>query len=108
MKKEFSYAEEYFNKIFLDAEVQYRVDRYILDYAWKDKKVYIEVDGEQHYTEKGIEHDKIRTEYLKNIGWTCIKRIRWIEFQKLTLKEKEEFIKEIYCGVSEDGIRPVS
>lgn len=98
-ERKFSHGEEYFNKVFIDAEIQYKVGRYILDYAWIKYKLYVEVDGEQHYTETGIEHDKKRTEYLKNIGWTCIKRIRWAEFQKLTLKEREEFIKEIYCGV---------
>ena len=56
-------------------------------------KVYIEVDGEQHYTKKGIEHDKNRTEFLIENGWRLLKRIRWSEFQKLSKIEREN---EIY------------
>lgn len=88
-----SYAEQYFNEIFTNAEKQYHVDRYFLDYAWPDIKVYIEVDGEQHYTKDGIEHDKIRTDFLIEKGWRLLKRIRWSEFQKLSKIEKEN---EIY------------
>ena len=95
LNKKKSYAEEYFDKIFSTAEKQYRVNRFILDYAWPEKKIYIEVDGEQHYTEEGLNHDKIRTEILLEEGWVCVKRIRWSNFQKLTRKEKEEFIKNL-------------
>lgn len=63
------------------------------DYAWPEKKIYIEVDGEQHYTEAGLEHDRIRTEILMNEGWKLLKRIRWSEYQKLSKLEKE---KEVY------------
>lgn len=93
LNKPKSYAEEYFDKIFITAEKQYRVNKYALDYAWPEKKVYIEVDGEQHYTEAGLEHDRIRTENLMNEGWKLLKRIRWSEYQKLSKLEKE---KEVY------------
>lgn len=46
-----SYAEQYFDTIFIEAKHNYHIDRYFLDYAWPDKKIYVEVDGEQHYTE---------------------------------------------------------
>ena len=95
LNKKKSYAEEYFDKIFLNAEKQYRVNRFVLDYAWPEKKIYIEVDGEQHYTEEGLKHDKIRTEILLEEGWVCAKRIRWSNFQKLSRQEKEEFIKNL-------------
>lgn len=67
----------------------------ILDYAWPNTKTYIEVDGEQHYTEKGLEHDKIRTEYLESIGWKCIIRIRWSLYNKLKYEERKKFIDSI-------------
>lgn len=93
LNKKKSYAEEYFDNIFVNAEKQYQVDKYRLDYAWTKSKIYIEVDGEQHYTESGLEHDKIRTEFLKEKGWRLLKRIRWSEFQKFSKTEKEN---EIY------------
>lgn len=95
LNKPKSYAEEYFDKIFTTAKQQYRVNRYILDYAWPNTKTYIEVDGEQHYTEKGLEHDKIRTEYLESIGWKCIIRIRWSLYNKLKYEERKKFIDSI-------------
>lgn len=93
LNKPKSYAEEYFEKYFKTAEFQYHVNKYFLDFAWPKSKVYIEVDGEQHYTEDGLNHDNERTEFLLNEGWKLLKRIRWSEFQKLSAIEKEN---EIY------------
>ena len=88
-----SYAEKYFETVFADAEMQYHVDRYFLDFAWPKSKIYIEIDGEQHYEDQGvIRHDKERTENLAKCGWRLLKRIRWSEFQKLSKVEKENEI----------------
>lgn len=95
-----SYAEEYFNKIFVDAVKQYHVNRYTLDYAWPDKKLYIEVDGEQHYTEEGIAHDKERTDILLAEGWTCAARIRWSSFQAMTDEEKKFFVENVFTQMT--------
>lgn len=88
-----SFAEDYFDEIFTSAVKQYHVGRFFLDYAWPKSKIYIEVDGEQHYTEEGLKHDKERTEVLLNEGWKLLKRIRWSEYQKLSKLEKEN---EVY------------
>ena len=98
-----SYAEQYFDKIFIDSKRNYHVDRYFLDYAWPETKTYIEVDGEQHYTEKGLAHDKERTEILENLGWKCIKRIRWSEYQKLSREEKEKFLSTFRHSMRQNG-----
>lgn len=90
-----SYAEQYFDVIFTDAQKQFPVDRYRLDYAWPDTKTYIEVDGEQHYTEEGLKHDNERTQVLESLGWLCKKRIRWSEYQKLNEDEKKAFIESL-------------
>lgn len=90
-----SYAEQYFDVIFTDAQKQFPVDRYRLDYAWPDTKTYIEVDGEQHYTEEGLKHDNERTQVLESLGWICKKRIRWSEYQKLNEDEKKTFIESL-------------
>lgn len=90
-----SYPEEYFEKIFSTAERNYHVDRYFLDFAYPDKKFYVEVDGEQHYIEDGVKHDKLRTEILESLGWICIERIRWKEYIKLNSEERILYVNSI-------------
>lgn len=80
-----SYPEKYFKK-YIDNEFlnknykqEFHILSYYLDFAWPELMKYIEIDGEQHYrTKSAIEHDKIRTEKLNNLGWTCL-RIKWID-----------------------------
>lgn len=94
-----SYPEIYFNEIFqkesmnLVPEVPYTI--YQLDFANKDKKVDIEIDGDQHYLDKRIvESDKRRTAILEKDGWIVF-RIKWSEYQKLSFEEKEKVIASI-------------
>ena len=49
------------------------IDNYILDFYCPEKKIGIELDGSQHYTEKGIEYDKIRTDILNAYNITIIR-----------------------------------
>lgn len=92
-----SYPEKYFKDVFDNAEIDYSQNYYsngyFLDFAWPDIKIYIEIDGEQHYVDHRIvEHDKIRTQRLHDLGWRLLKRIRWSEFQKLKQSEKENLV----------------
>lgn len=61
-----------------------------------DKKIDIEIDGDQHYTDKRIiESDKRRNKYLENIGWKII-RIGWSDYKKIINEEdKKEYIDNI-------------
>lgn len=95
IEKRKSYAEQYFDDCFPEAEKNYHVNRFFLDLAWPDRKVYLEVDGEQHYTKEGLERDKERDAILENEGWTLISRVRWSEFQKLSQEEKNDFIYQV-------------
>lgn len=49
------------------------IGKYIVDFYSAEKKIVIEIDGSQHYSEKGIEHDKHRTEYLAQKGLTVLR-----------------------------------
>lgn len=93
-----SYPEQYFLECLSDIkdkEFQYHVFRYKLDFANVAEKLYLEIDGEQHYVDKRIvEHDIKRTAKLKELGWEGV-RIRWASFQKLTDEEKKEYIFKI-------------
>jgi very-short-patch-repair endonuclease len=91
-----SYAEQYWKTVLDNAGIcyqeQYRVGLYSLDFVILDKKINIEIDGDQHYLDKRIvESDKRRTAFLEKKGWTVV-RVRWSTFCKL--KDKETFIKQ--------------
>ena len=47
--------------------------RYIADFYCHKAKVIIELDGPQHFEEKGLEYDEQRTEYLEQYGLTVIR-----------------------------------
>lgn len=49
---------------------QIPVGPYIVDFICIKRGLVIEVDGSQHYSEEGLEYDKIRTAYLENEGLT--------------------------------------
>lgn len=98
-----SFAEEYFYNIFKGCENNYYCNGYVLDFAWVEKKCYVEVDGEQHYTEDGLKHDTERTKFLSEKGWKLIKRIRWSAFKKLTLVEKELEVEKIISEIAAIG-----
>jgi very-short-patch-repair endonuclease len=59
------------------APVKFRRQRpagwYILDFYCPEKKLVIEVDGAQHYTQEGLEYDAIRTAYLESCGLRVIR-----------------------------------
>ena len=94
-----SYAEQSWFNIFTQANLKfdnnYYVQPYWLDFAWPEKKLYFEVDGQTHFTDKGVEHDNKRTEFLKESGWTLIGRCNWSEYQTLTIDEKKEYVQRI-------------
>lgn len=102
-----SFPEKYFRDLFDTDRVlckaisEYRVNLYSLDFAFPDIHLYIEIDGEQHYTDKRIiQHDKKRTSELEKLGWKVF-RIRWSEYQKLSLEERYKIIKHIKALVAQ-------
>lgn len=89
-----SYPEQYFIETFknanLNVEHDLQVGLYELDFANPKTKKYVEIDGEQHYVDPRIvKHDSERTEALKQQGWQLVSRVRWSEFQKMTLEERQ-------------------
>lgn len=96
-----SYPEKYFKAILDNEKIEYKQNYYqngyFLDFAWPEKKLYLEIDGEQHYVdERIVEHDKVRTETLSNEGWVCVERIRWSEYQKLNETERKDYLKMVF------------
>ena len=49
------------------------IGRYIVDFYCAKANLVIELDGSQHYEDKGIEYDAERTKYLEQNGLTVIR-----------------------------------
>lgn len=70
---------------------QYQLGRFAIDFAWPHKKIALEIDGDQHYTqEEQKNRDKNKEALLEENGWTLI-RIRW----KSMFKNPKPIIKEV-------------
>lgn len=52
---------------------QQPIGQYILDFYCEEKKLAIELDGGQHNTPNEQKSDQIRTEILKNEGYTILR-----------------------------------
>ena len=92
-----SYPERYFKRILKGFISQYRIPEtlYEIDFANPDKKIAIEIDGEQHYSDKKmIDHDLKRDLVLKSLGWRTI-RIRWSHYKVLSKEQREEIIENL-------------
>lgn len=94
-----SYPEKYFKDLFkkekIEVDEKIRVGLYELDFCIKNKKINIEIDGDQHYLDKKIvKSDERRTKYLEDDGWDVI-RIKWSDYQKMNNDEKIKFIQDL-------------
>lgn len=102
-----SYAEQYFFNIFPNSAKHYHVNRYFLDIAYPDNKIYIEIDGEQHKNDpKVVAHDIERTQILDDLGWILLCRIYWPDYSKLSNNERKEFVDKILKKLEELNIKP--
>lgn len=99
-----SYPEQYFIELFrkesIDLIHHYRISKYELDFCDLDRKVDIEIDGDQHYLDKRIKiSDAERDKYLVSNGWVVF-RIRWSEYQKSTFEERHCIIEKIRASLA--------
>ena len=53
---------------------QHSVGNYILDFYCPKKRLAIELDGSQHFTDDGLEYDEARNDFLVSVG---IKVVRY-------------------------------
>ena len=49
------------------------IDNYIVDFYCPVKKLVIEIDGSQHYTDDGLEYDEIRSDLFVCLGLHVIR-----------------------------------
>ena len=69
--------------------------KYIVDFYCANSKLVIELDGSQHFSEKGEEKDITRDEYLKSIGLTVL-RYSNLEIQRNFSGVCEDIWKHIF------------
>lgn len=96
-----SYPEQFFMKVieneFNDKNYNrgFNVGIYSIDFAWVDKKLAIEIDGEQHQRFKEYkERDARKDAFLIKEGWTIL-RIVWKDMcndTKYFIKKANEFV----------------
>lgn len=63
------------NHQFYDFEIrrQYPIDKYIVDFICRKKKIIIEIDGGQHNEKETIEYDKKRSFDLNKLGYKVVR-----------------------------------
>jgi very-short-patch-repair endonuclease len=65
---------------------QHSIGNYILDFYCPDEKLAIELDGEDHYWEEGIQKDKRKTVFMASHG------IEILRFENLLVFQDTEFV----------------
>lgn len=76
---------DYLKKLPLTVHRQKTIGNYIVDFYIADKKLAIEIDGEEHFLGTRPEKDAERTIYLNNLG---IKVVRYSNYD-VTAKFRE-------------------
>ncbi|GEM_PF-1201969 len=46
---------------------------YVVDFVCKGKRLIVEIDGETHFSESGLDHDAQRTAYLAERGYRMLR-----------------------------------
>ncbi len=60
------------------------IGEYIVDFWCPAARLVVEVDGSQHLSDEGIQHDKVRAEYLASLG---LRVVRFTNIEVLTSME---------------------
>jgi very-short-patch-repair endonuclease len=80
---------------------QKTIGNYIVDFYCPSAKLIIELDGSQHYGEKGLRKDEIRDEYLRRLGFQVIRFPSTEIFSNI-----DGIVSEIFNRLPEKSPRP--
>ena len=64
---------EFLKNYKLPFQRQKTIDHYIVDFYCAKANLVIELDGSQHYEDKGIKYDAERTKFLEQNGLTVVR-----------------------------------
>ena len=91
------------NEYNMEENVHYRTEmpfhQFFLDFAWPDKRLCIEIDGNQHLMPERKAKDDIKDEMLRNEGWKIL-RIKW-GFITKHKQETKEYIDTFLKGTGD-------
>ncbi|MFH1564581.1 MAG: DUF559 domain-containing protein [bacterium] len=73
------------------------VGNYVVDFYCHKASLIIELDGSQHYSEEGLQKDKIRDEYFKNKG---LKVLRFSNIE--ILKNLDDVLRIIWAEIGNE------
>ncbi len=71
---------------------QKNIGDYIVDFYCPSAKLIVEIDGGQHYSEKGSEKDRLRDRYMTKLGFTVLR------FSNRELFQNIEGVLERICA----------
>ena len=66
---------------------------YVVDFCCKSRKLVVEIDGDSHFPDAGISRDAVRTDFLRQRGFTVLR------FTNVDVLESDEGVFEILRGV---------
>ena len=69
---------------------EFHLGKWFMDFAWPNKKIYLEVDGEQHNWNERKKSDQEKDDFYKSLGWRVL-RLPW----KYVCNNTAEAIKNI-------------
>jgi very-short-patch-repair endonuclease len=69
------------------------IGNYIADFLCPSKKLVIEIDGSQHFTDDGLQNDQIRTEFLESLG---------LHVLRFTNKEVDSYFDDVCSAIQND------
>ena len=79
---------DFFKTLPITVNRQKVIGNYIVDFYIASSKLVIELDGSQHYEEKGVENDTKRDEYLNSLG------IKVLRYSNLDVNQRFESVCE--------------
>ena len=67
---------------------QYRIGSYLADFCVPEKKLVIELDGNEHFSYNGQEYDRQRDEFMKSKGYKVLR------FENRQIRDRFEIVCE--------------
>jgi very-short-patch-repair endonuclease len=74
---------------------QQGIGKYIVDFYCPAKKVAIEIDGETHWTDKELDHDKARQQEIENLG------VRVLRFTNEDIYKNRDNVLDLIVNILE-------
>jgi very-short-patch-repair endonuclease len=75
---------------------QHGIGKYVVDFCCVNKKLIIELDGDQHGYEENQKYDLLRTEYLERLGFNILRFTNW-----QVRKELKMIVDTIFVNLDE-------